>query len=61
MLCRCASIDGDGDRLVYFTQRPDGSLLLLDGDRIAVLAALTVQQLLAELPAGQQPVTVSHS
>lgn len=57
--CRCASIDGDGDRLVYFSPRPDnGGLLLLDGDRIATLAALTVQQLLAELPAGQPPVLV---
>jgi hypothetical protein len=58
--CRCASIDGDGDRLVYFSPRPDGGgLLLLDGDRIATLAALTVQQLLAELPAGQPAVSVN--
>ncbi len=36
-------------------------LVLLDGDRIAVLAALTVQQLLAELPAGQPPTSVSDT
>ncbi|KAK9805800.1 hypothetical protein WJX73_001329 [Symbiochloris irregularis] len=42
---RCASIDGDADRLVFFSQEGD-TLALLDGDKIAALLALLVQQLL---------------
>ncbi|KAA6429916.1 MAG: phosphoacetylglucosamine mutase-like [Trebouxia sp. A1-2] len=38
---RCASLDGDADRLVYFTQQ-DSTFQLFDGDKIAVLAALFV-------------------
>ena len=35
---RCASIDGDADRLVYFyTDKTDG-FVLLDGDKIATLS-----------------------
>ena len=48
-LCRCASIDGDADRLVYFSQS-DSGLRLFDGDRIAVLAALLIRDLAQELP-----------
>ncbi len=47
--CRCASIDGDADRLVYFSQS-DSSLRLFDGDRIAVLAALLIHDLAQDLP-----------
>ena len=48
-LCsRCASLDGDADRLVYFTQQ-NGCFQLFDGDRIAVLAALLVRDILDEL------------
>ena len=37
---RCASIDGDADRLVYFyTDKTDG-FVLLDGDKIATLSKL---------------------
>ena len=38
---RFASFDGDADRVVYFTFRPDGdnAFRLLDGDKIAVLTA----------------------
>ena len=38
---RCASLDGDADRLVYFYVDDDGkgAFHLLDGDRIAILAA----------------------
>eukprot|EP00891_Asterochloris_glomerata_P002729 jgi/Astpho2/2729/fgenesh1_pm.00050_%23_7_t len=46
---RCASIDGDADRLVYFSQS-DSSLRLFDGDRIAVLAALLIHDLAQDLP-----------
>lgn len=46
---RCASLDGDADRLVYFTQQ-EGVFQLFDGDRIAVLAALLVRDILTDLP-----------
>ncbi|CAK0783544.1 hypothetical protein CVIRNUC_006743 [Coccomyxa viridis] len=46
---RCASLDGDADRLVYFQRLPGGQLQLLDGDRIAVLAALLIRDILDRL------------
>ncbi|KAK3724303.1 hypothetical protein RRG08_043300 [Elysia crispata] len=36
---RCASFDGDGDRIVYFYKKKDGQFALLDGDKIATLFA----------------------
>jgi len=36
---RCASLDGDADRIVYYTTENPGRFILLDGDRIATLAA----------------------
>lgn len=57
LFCRCASLDGDADRLVYFTQQ-DGSFQLFDGDRIAVLAALLVQDILDQLPFPPETVKV---
>ncbi|RUS88087.1 hypothetical protein EGW08_004140 [Elysia chlorotica] len=36
---RCASFDGDGDRIVYFYRRKGGQFALLDGDKIATLFA----------------------
>lgn len=38
-LARCASLDGDADRIVYYFVDSDGTFRLLDGDRIASLAA----------------------
>jgi phosphoacetylglucosamine mutase len=38
-LTRCASLDGDADRLVYYFTDADGTFRLLDGDKIATLAA----------------------
>ena len=46
--CSCASIDGDADRIVFFSPSPSG-FTLLDGDRIAVLAALLINSLISEL------------
>ena len=43
-------MDGDADRLVYFQGAPGGGLQLLDGDRISVLAALLVRDILKRLP-----------
>lgn len=37
---RCASFDGDGDRIVYFYKTAEGIFKLLDGDKIATLASL---------------------
>ena len=50
MQCRCASLDGDADRLVYFQSALGGGLQLLDGDCISVLAALLVRDILKRLP-----------
>ena len=41
-------MDGDADRLVYFT-KVNGNFALLDGDRIAVLAALYINKCLGGL------------
>ena len=54
---RCASLDGDADRLVYFTQQ-NGCFQLFDGDRIAVLAALLVREILDELPLSAESAKV---
>lgn len=51
--CRCCSIDGDADRLIYFmlpqASAPD-RVSLLDGDRIAALIASFVSDTLKGLP-----------
>ena len=36
---RCASLDGDADRLIYYFMDESNTFRLLDGDRIATLAA----------------------
>ena len=56
---RCASLDGDADRLVYFQSAPGGRLQLLDGDRIAVLAALLIRDILEKLPSDIPSPSVS--
>ncbi|KAI8470507.1 MAG: phosphoacetylglucosamine mutase [Monoraphidium minutum] len=48
---RCCSIDGDADRVVFFTKRA-GKFVLLDGDKIACLAAVFLRQLLSQVPPG---------
>ncbi|KIW08481.1 hypothetical protein, variant 1 [Verruconis gallopava] len=42
---RCASLDGDADRLVYYYLDKNGTFHLLDGDRIATLAASFIAEL----------------
>eukprot|EP00917_Polyrhabdina_sp_WS-2016_P028474 GHVP01060780.1.p1 GENE.GHVP01060780.1~~GHVP01060780.1.p1 ORF type:complete len:521 (-),score=84.63 GHVP01060780.1:3-1565(-) len=44
---RCASLDGDADRCVYF-YFPDGKFQLINGDKIAVLFALYIKKLVKE-------------
>ncbi len=56
--CRCASLDGDADRIVFWAPGPGGAVRLLDGDKIAALAALLVRDLLAALPADARAPTV---
>lgn len=73
---RCCSIDGDADRLVYFSPEPpctpapaehggegdgsssgkgggggSGGISLLDGDKVAILAAVFIRDLMDQLPA----------
>ncbi|XP_011860745.1 PREDICTED: phosphoacetylglucosamine mutase isoform X2 [Vollenhovia emeryi] len=43
---RCASIDGDADRVVYFYIDKNNKFRLLDGDRIATLVAAYFKELL---------------
>ena len=38
-MARCASLDGDADRIVFYFMDADNNFRLLDGDRIATLAA----------------------
>jgi phosphoacetylglucosamine mutase len=52
--CACASVDGDADRLVFFYFEPNGSMVLLDGDKIAALFAVFLSGCLERVP-----VTVS--
>lgn len=44
-MARCASLDGDADRIIYYFIDSDGTFRLLDGDRIATLAALFISDL----------------
>ncbi|KVH89737.1 Alpha-D-phosphohexomutase, alpha/beta/alpha domain I [Cynara cardunculus var. scolymus] len=48
---RCASLDGDADRLVYFTVIPNGNnkIELVDGDKILSLFALFIKDQLSIL------------
>ncbi|KAL8088991.1 hypothetical protein AgCh_038663 [Apium graveolens] len=48
---RCASLDGDADRLVYFTALPNcnGKIELVDGDKILSLFALFIKEQLSIL------------
>lgn len=51
LVCRCASFDGDADRLVYFIVPPEssGRIDLVDGDKILSLFALFIREQLSFL------------
>lgn len=53
-------MDGDADRLMYFTplEGEPGRALLLDGDRIATLAALLLRDVVSALPPGEPAPTL---
>ncbi|KAL4591768.1 hypothetical protein LXL04_004739 [Taraxacum kok-saghyz] len=54
---RCASLDGDADRFVYFTIIPNGNnkINLIDGDKILSLFALFIKQQLTILEDSKKP------
>lgn len=45
---RCCSYDGDADRIVFYYVTEDGTFRLLDGDKIAGLAASFITELVHE-------------
>lgn len=45
---RCASIDGDADRIVYYYKDDNEKFHLLDGDKIATLVASYIKELIEE-------------
>ncbi|KAG2228783.1 hypothetical protein INT48_000917 [Thamnidium elegans] len=45
---RCCSFDGDADRIVFYYVTEDGTFRLLDGDKIAGLAAIFITELVQE-------------
>jgi phosphoacetylglucosamine mutase len=53
-LARCASLDGDADRIVYYFVDSDNTFRLLDGDRIATLAALFIADLTRNAGLGEK-------
>ncbi|KAJ3300251.1 Phosphoacetylglucosamine Mutase [Borealophlyctis nickersoniae] len=57
---RYASLDGDADRIVFYYADKDGKFKLLDGDKIATLAAGFIMDLVrdAKVTIGGQPIKV---
>ncbi|KAL9613833.1 MAG: hypothetical protein Q9167_001629 [Letrouitia subvulpina] len=53
-LARYASLDGDADRIVYYFIDADGVFRLLDGDRIATLAASFIGDLVRSAGLGEK-------
>lgn len=45
---RCCSLDGDADRIIYYFNDPEHGFRLLDGDKIATLAASFIGDLTRE-------------
>ena len=45
---RCCSLDGDADRIIYYFSDPEHGFRLLDGDKIATLAASFIGDLARE-------------
>lgn len=48
---RYASVDGDGDRLIYY-QYKDDKILLIEGDRIAILFAEFIKERIPDVEIG---------
>ncbi|XP_062428787.1 phosphoacetylglucosamine mutase [Rhea pennata] len=46
---RCCSLDGDGDRIVYYYKDPTDHFHLIDGDKIATLISIFLKELLVKV------------
>lgn len=59
---RCASLDGDADRLVYFSLQPETNtkIHLVDGDKILSLFALFIKNQLSTLIQGENLNTTDN-
>lgn len=53
-MARCCSLDGDADRIMYYFVDSDNSFHLLDGDRIATLAASFIGDLARNAGLGEK-------
>ncbi|CAK9436860.1 uncharacterized protein LODBEIA_P13820 [Lodderomyces beijingensis] len=53
-----ASFDGDADRLICYYQTLQGQFVLLDGDKIATLIALFLQQLFKKIDASKLSLNI---
>ncbi|KAM0686517.1 hypothetical protein COBT_002258 [Conglomerata obtusa] len=57
-ILKCASFDGDADRLIYFSTK-DG-FKLINGDRIAIVIALYIYEIIKDLENINVGVVLSH-
>lgn len=55
---RCASLDGDADRIVFYYQDAKSVFKLLDGDKIATLAAGFIMRLVKEAGLSEKDIQV---
>lgn len=53
-MARCASLDGDADRIIYYYIDSNPTFHILDGDRIATLAALFIHDLARDAGLGEK-------
>lgn len=59
---RCASVDGDCDRLVYFSIEEGGNFLLCDGDKLSILIAFfLIEQLFLAGLAHKISLGIAHT
>lgn len=57
---KCASFDGDADRLIYFYREDSGRLVIIDGDKQFALIIDYIKSLLKELGVTQDQLSVVH-
>lgn len=62
LMFRCASFDGDADRLVYFSvpSKDNCKIDLVDGDKILSLFAIFIREQLCILTKGQENSTSNY-
>jgi len=54
---KCASFDGDADRLVYFFQGEDSKLRIIDGDKQFALIMMYIRGLLKSMDLTEEQVS----